>query len=144
MTSKVESVAQLALFSGVSPVDCEAIISAGRERRFYRREVLFSAGDPVDHVFLLLSGSVKMTQTGFRGSEVMLRVIGAGDLIGTVVIWSDGKHNCAAQVGQAGTALVWDPATFVKLLDHFARLRQNTFRALEDRQREMEQRFREL
>lgn len=138
---RVRSVQQFALFSGVSYADCAAIISVGRETRLHRRKNLFVAGDSVEQVLLVLSGSVKMTQTGLRGGEVMLRVCGVGDLVGAFGL---GKHSSAAQIAQAGTALIWDSVTFIKLLDAFPRLRHNTFRVVEQRLQEMEQRFREL
>lgn len=144
LSAKAGSVQQFPLFASVCPTDCAGIISVGHEKRLYRRQNLFSAGDTVDQVFLVLSGSVKMTQTGFRGGEVILRVCGVGDLVGTFGLWPDDKHNSAAQAAQAGTALVWDSATFAKLLDQFVRLRHNIFRVLEERLQEMEQRFREL
>lgn len=144
LSVKVGYVQQFALFWGVSTADCTAIISAAHEKRLHRRQNLFSVGDSIEEVFLVLSGIVKMTQTGFAGGEVMLRVCGVGDLVGTFGLWPDDKHNSAAQIAQAGTALVWDSVTFSKLLDQFGRLRHNTFRLLESRLREMEQRFREL
>jgi len=142
--ARIEIVQQFALFSGVVPTDCAAIISAGREKRLYRRQNLFSVGDPIDQVFLVLCGSVKMTQTGFSGGEVILRVCGVGDLVQTFGLWPDGKHHSAAQTAQSGIALVWDSAIFARLLDRFVRLRHNTFRVLEERLQELEQRFREL
>jgi len=144
LRAKIESVQQFALFAGVCPTDCTAIISVSHEKRLYRRQNLFSAGDTVDQVFLVLSGSVKMTQVGARGGEVILRVCGVGDLVGMFGLWPDDKHNSTAQTAQAGTALVWHSATFAKLLDQFARLRHNTFRVLEEYLQEMQQRFREL
>jgi CRP-like cAMP-binding protein len=110
----------------------------------YRRQNLFSVSDPIDQVFLLLGGSIKITQTGFGGGEVILRVCGVGDLVGTFGLWPNGKHDSAAQTAESGVALVWDSAIFTKLLDQFERLRHNTFRVLEEHLQELEQRFREL
>ena len=133
-----------ALFSGVSPADRAAIISAGREKQLSRRQTLFSLGDPVDQVFLLLSGSVKITQVGIKGDEVILRLSGIGELIGMFGPSPECNHSSSAQTLQAGAALVWDAGTFTKLLDHVPVFRRNTVRALEERLQEMEQRFREL
>ena len=144
LSAKVASVQQFALFADVYPTDCAAIISVGHEKRFCRRQNFFSVGDTVDQVFLVLSGSVKITQIGLRGGEVMFRVCGAGDLLGKFALEPDEKHNSAAQTGLAGIALTWDSVTFARLLDQSARLRHNTFRMLEQRLQEMEQRFREL
>ena len=143
LSAKIESVQQLALFAGVCPAECAAIISVSHEKRLYRCQNLFSTGDAVDQVFLVLSGTVKMTQTSING-EAILRVCGVGDLVGMFGLWPDEKHNSTAQAADAGAALVWDSATFAELLDQFTRLLHNTFRVLEERLQEMEQRFREL
>ena len=135
---------KFALFSGISAADCAAIISRGHEKRLSRRHTLFSIGDSVQQVFLILSGSIKITQVGFTGDEVILRLSGAGDLVGMLGLWTDAKHNSSAQSVQSCTALVWDSATFAKLLEHFPSLRHNTFRVMEQRLQEMEQRFREI
>ena len=144
LRGNIESVQRFPLFVGISPADCAAIISVSHERRLHRRQNLFSVGDPVAQVFLLLSGSVKMTQVGFRGGEAMLRVCGVGDLVGTFGQWPDNKHNSTVQIAQVGSAVVWDSAIFAKLLDVFPQFRHNTFRVLEERLQEIEQRFREL
>jgi len=144
INAKIAPFQGFALFSGLSPMDCAAIVCAGRQKRLCRRQSLFSVGDRVEQVFLVLSGAVKVTQTGFRGGEVMLRICGPGDLVGTFCLLPDEKHESAAQMAQVGTTLVWDSINFAKLLDGIPRLRHNTFRALEERLREMEQRFREL
>jgi CRP-like cAMP-binding protein len=53
-------------------------------------------------------------------------------------------HHCStAQATQPSTAIVWDSATFERLLGSFPAFRRNTVRALEERLQEMEQRFRE-
>ncbi|HTT21760.1 MAG TPA: Crp/Fnr family transcriptional regulator [Candidatus Sulfotelmatobacter sp.] len=143
-TGKHASVQKFPLFSGVPPADCATIISRGFTKQFQRRQHLFSIGDRVDHVLLLLSGSVKITQVGFKGSEVILRVSAAGDLEGTFGLWPECKHNSSAQAIQPCTAVVWDLATFARLWEQFALFRRNTFRALEQRLHEMELRVREI
>lgn len=141
---KIASLEKFALFSGVSPADFIAIVSRSHEKRFSRRETLFAIGDPVEQVFLLLSGSVKITQVGLNGGEVILRLAGVGDLVGIFGFWPECKHNTSAQALQSCVALVWESANFARLLEHFGVLHRNTFRALEQRLQEMEQRLREI
>jgi len=138
------SIQKFPLFSGVPPADCTTIISRGFTKQYQRRQHLFSIGDRVDQVLLLLSGSVKITQVGIRGSEVILRVGVAGDLEGTFGLWPECKHNSSGQAIQPCTAVVWDLATFARLWEQFALFRRNTFRALEQRLHEMELRVREI
>ena len=63
-----------ALFAEVSAADCSSIISAAREKRFTRRETIFSEGNAVRQVIMLVSGCVKVTQTGLSGNEVILQI----------------------------------------------------------------------
>jgi CRP/FNR family transcriptional regulator, nitrogen oxide reductase regulator len=132
------------LFADVSPADCATILSSGHEKHLSRRQPLFSIGDPVRQIFLLLFGTVKITQVGAKGTEVILRLSGTGDLVGSVAVGPECKQNSSAQALQPCTALVWDSPTFARLLEQFAALRRNTFQALDERLHETEQRLREI
>lgn len=138
------TVHRLALFSGLSPADCSTIISAARERRFVRRQVIFSEGDSIQHAVMLLSGCAKITQLGFGGGEVILRLSGVGDIVGGFHLGAHSSHCSTAQATQPSTALVWQAAAFETLVQRFPALRRNAVRALEERLREIEQRFREV
>ena len=110
-----------------------------------RRETIFFEGDPFRQVVLLLSGCVKITQLGFAGAEVILRLSGVGDIVsGFCQPGANCSHCSTAQAIRPSTALVWQAATFSKLLDRFPAFQRNTVRALEERLQEQEQRFREV
>ena len=93
---------------------------------------------------MLVSGCVKVTQTGLSGNEVILRLNGAGEIVGSFRLCTQCNHCSTAQAVQPSTALVWDASIFEKLLVSVPTFRRNTFRALEERLRDMEQRFREV
>ena len=120
------------------------IISCAHEKRFWRHQTVFFIGDPIEHVFLLLSGCVKISQQNASGNEAILRLVGSGEVVGTFRLWSDCKHGSTAQVVQPCSALVWDAATFDHLLQSSATFGRNMFHALEECLEEMEQRFREI
>jgi CRP/FNR family transcriptional regulator, nitrogen oxide reductase regulator len=132
------------LFAEVSTADCSTIIAAAREKRFTRRETIFTEGNAVRQVVMLLSGCVKVTQTGLSGNEVILRLNGAGEIVGSFRLCTQCNHCSTAQAVQPSAALIWDAAIFEKLLVSVPTFRRNTFRALEERLRDMEQRFREV
>jgi CRP-like cAMP-binding protein len=62
--------------------DRNALLEAGRSRRWQRGDLLVRSGDPVDSATVLLSGSVKVHKTAAEGAEVVLALLGAGDLLG--------------------------------------------------------------
>jgi len=132
------------LFSDVSSAACGTIISSAYEKRHWRRQTIFSEGDPIQQVMMLLSGCVKITQQGLNGKEAILRLSGIGEVVGDFQPFANGKHFSTAQTVQPSVALVWKVTRFEELLDLFPVFRRNTVRALEERLREMEQRFREV
>jgi len=143
-SEKIALVRQLTLFSDVDPETCATVISAACEKRLWRRQPIFFEGDPVQQVMMLLSGCVKITQQGPSGNEVILRLGGTGEMVGDFHPSANYTHSSTAQTVQDAVALVWEVANFEKLLDRFPAFRRNTVRALEERLREMEQRFREV
>jgi CRP/FNR family transcriptional regulator, nitrogen oxide reductase regulator len=132
------------LFAELSPSDCATIVSSAREKAFARKQTIFSEGDPVEQVIMLLSGCVKVSQIGVNGNEVILRLNGAGEIVGAFRMCSRCNHCSTATAVQPSVALVWDPIEFERLLGRFPALRRNTVFLLEERLREMEQRFREV
>jgi CRP/FNR family transcriptional regulator, nitrogen oxide reductase regulator len=132
------------LFSDLSPSDCASIVSPARENRFLRRRVIFAEGDAVRQIVLLLSGRAKVTQLGLNGDQAILALNGPGEIVGTFGLCSCCDHGSTALTLQPCTALVWEATNFESALDRFPLLRRNVGRVLEERLREMEERFREV
>jgi CRP/FNR family cyclic AMP-dependent transcriptional regulator len=58
------------------------LLRAARTRRWERGDLLVRTGDRVDSATVLLSGSVKVHKTTAEGAEVVLALLGPGDLLG--------------------------------------------------------------
>ena len=144
LSEKIKTVKQFALFAEVIPEELDLILGAAREKRFDKRETIFSEGDPVRHVTMVVSGIVKVTQMGLNGNEVILRLNAAGEIVGSYRVCVNCSHCATAQAVQSCVALVWDAVAFEKMLARIPTFRRNTVRALEERLLEMEQRFREV
>ncbi len=105
--------------------------------------MLYFEGDPIERVFLLTSGSVKITKLGRGGVEVILRLAARGDSLNAEgLIWC-GKYCATAQVLRPCRALVWDARVFKDLVERFPVLHENLVAILSDHLRELEDRFRE-
>jgi CRP/FNR family transcriptional regulator, nitrogen oxide reductase regulator len=72
---------RFALFAKVPRDDGEDILSAAREKRFACQEILFSDGDPVREVIMLLAGCVKVRQSGLNGNEGILWLHRDGEIV---------------------------------------------------------------
>ncbi|HEX4344026.1 MAG TPA: Crp/Fnr family transcriptional regulator [Solirubrobacteraceae bacterium] len=66
----------------LSDGDRASLLTRGRPRRFARGECLMHAGEPGDHVLILLGGHVKASSVDSRGREMVLSFRGPGDVLG--------------------------------------------------------------
>ena len=132
------------LFAGVSELECREILSTAREKQFARKQTIFLEGDPVKHLILLTSGSAKIVQFGQNGTEVILRLKGAGEVVGTVGLHQQGRHCSTAQALRASSALVWDAAVFDSMSQRSGVLRRNITHILCQQLQELEERYREI
>lgn len=66
----------------LEPADREVLLRLGHPRRFRSGARIIVQGDHSDHVFLALSGLTKVTLDTLDGREIVLSVLGPGDLLG--------------------------------------------------------------
>ncbi len=55
-----------------------------RMRKANAREVLFYKGDPATHVYIVMSGRVKVSAPSEEGKEITFAILGPGELIGEI------------------------------------------------------------
>ncbi len=133
-----------ALFTGLSPRECQEIASCARARTFARDELLFAQGQPVHNLILLQTGSVKLTQLSPGGNEVLLWMTGSGDAVNVNADTSACSHTCSARAMEQCRALVWEYQRLQALLNQYPQIRKNISRILAGRLQELEERFREV
>ena len=144
MCRRATQVQQFPLFSSISSADCREIVSTAREKAFVRRQTIFVEGAPIRQILVLTSGCVKTTQLGQNGTEVILRLDGLGEVIGSFGGCSPVNHCSTARAIQASTALVWEAPVFEAVTERFPILRRNAVLILGNRLLELEERFREI
>lgn len=132
------------LFADMPPSDCSDILSRARECEFSRREKIFLEGDPARSVILLTSGSAKITQLGQNGTEVILRIVGRGDLVGMMGLRDSCSRSSVIEARHDSEALVWDTRVFETLAVRFPVLQRNLLNVVAHRLRELEERYREV
>ncbi|NGY58087.1 Crp/Fnr family transcriptional regulator [Lentzea sp. NEAU-D13] len=70
------------IFDHLSAGDREVVTDAGVRRAFSADEVLLRQGDPTDHVFVLMSGWVRVSLSTDDGRDLLLAFRGPGDVVG--------------------------------------------------------------
>ncbi len=92
------------------------------ERQFKPRQVIFSAGDPAERVYLILKGRVKIYQVAENGKEIILDVVGKGGVVGDMAIVEDGERTACAQAIDEAMAVSISWEDFSHLLQQSPRL----------------------
>jgi CRP-like cAMP-binding protein len=132
------------LFAGLPDQVISEVAASARPRTFLRNELLFMQGHPFLALILLQSGSVKHTQVGPNGTEVLLRVSGKGDIVDFQAEARCCVHTCSARAIEFSRALVWDYRRIELLALRYPRLRDNITHLLCRKLEELEERFREM
>lgn len=93
--------------------------AAGAARReFAAREVLFAPEDPATAVFALADGRVKLTAVSDQGKELIIALLGPGDVFGELPPSEADRHRTFAEAVEAGVAWSVPQAAVRALLDH--------------------------
>lgn len=83
-----------------------ALLNAGRVRRWEARELVVRAGDRAESATVLLSGSVKVHKAAAEGAEVVLALLGPGDLLGEMSAVRDAVRSADATALEPTEGLV--------------------------------------
>jgi CRP-like cAMP-binding protein len=119
---------QAKIFTGLSDPDLDALaryfqIHAVEDDTFIAHE-----GGPAQTFFILLEGQVKILQTSAEGFEVILHILGPGDIIGALPAIGEGTYPASAlTIGGAVVASI-DANDFDQLLDQIPQLTKNLLR----------------
>lgn len=78
----VTALRTLPLFHGIAPDRLEPVARCAMMRRVPRGTAVVLAGDDTDFVYFVLNGSLKVMVSDEEGREVILTILGQGDLFG--------------------------------------------------------------
>ena len=93
-------------FAGLSERDWEKVIDLFSERQYQKDDYIFLEGEAPEALYIIRTGKVKVLRHSTDGKDVVLRVGGAGHLLGTVAVFDGGGYPGTAQVIEECTALV--------------------------------------
>jgi CRP-like cAMP-binding protein len=133
-----------ALFAGLTPSECNKILSCARIKTFARDEMLFAQGQPIISLVLIQTGSVKLTQLSSGGNEVILWMNGSGDVVSVHGQRIGSGHTCSARAMEQCQTLVWEYNRLQLLVAQYPLIGSNIAKILVSRLKELEERFREI
>jgi signal transduction histidine kinase len=86
-------------------------------------DLLFSQGDPLEHMYLILEGNITLTRTQPDESEVKLITLGPGSFAGLIAFTTGEPTLTSGRISQNGQALKMRPQQFEQYLNDHPRLK---------------------
>jgi CRP/FNR family transcriptional regulator len=108
--------ASMGCFAGLSGAAAARLARDTTELVFKRGQTIFHAGAPSHVLYVIRAGRVKVSSIGKQGEELVLRLLGPGEVLGFRPLLSDEPHNATGEAVEDTTLCVVPAATLKALL----------------------------
>jgi CRP-like cAMP-binding protein len=139
-----DDLAGLALMAALPADIRRKTAAAAQMRRIPGNMRIFDQGEHAGRAHALLSGSVRITQSGSDGEEILIRLIGPGEIFGCVPVLTDGLYPADATTMTDSVEISWDPLALLALMEQHSGVAINMIAILGKRIGETQERLREL
>ena len=127
--------ADIQLFEGLSPAQLDWVAQRAHRRVFSAGTNVLTIEQPGEAVYIILHGTVKIHVETGEERDVILSILGAGDLLGEMSL-IDSMGRSASAVTLENSLMLWmDKGTFNQLLDEVPPVARNLVRILSARVR---------
>lgn len=107
-------------------------------RRF---ATVFSEGSPADTIFFIESGMVKVFKRGPDNKEIILQIVGPGEIFGEQALGSETGRNIAAEVLQEGVIYIIPRELFLRTCEKRPELWREISTVLTARKQQLEKKI---
>lgn len=123
------------IFHSLSGEEMGEIAGITRERAFTKGETIYAMGDHMDSLFVIHTGRVKIYRLSGTGKEQVLRVLGPGDFLGELSLFSHSSMSDYSEALEAGTMCVIEGARLKALMEKYPLI---AFKILEELSQRLE------
>jgi CRP/FNR family transcriptional regulator, nitrogen oxide reductase regulator len=135
---------QVQLFKGLDSNAYQELLHAAQSRIYPRDSFLFYQDDPVERVYVVITGRVKLFQLTPEGQQVIMRVGTPGMMIAAISIVEGAVYPVTAQTAEDCKLLSWTQEHLLQFINRYPPLALNALRLLAEHVREFQDRYREL
>ena len=132
------------LFEAMSAQELESILRLARVRRISHGQAAFRQGDPARHFFLLLEGRLKVVQVTEEGQQIVVRIVGPGELFGVAKALRRPDYPGTATAVSESAALAWSSTLWDDMTEQHPSLVMNALHMVARHMQELHARVREL
>lgn len=137
-------VSGLELFHGLAAAALDDVLVPARLRHLPKDTRIFNQGDGRVRSHALVEGSVRISQSGSDGAQVVVRFIGRGEMFGTAALFTNRRYPADADTLSDAVEISWSEADLLKLMDRHSQIAINAIRIIGKRLQESQNRVREL
>ena len=105
LEQRVEVLAKSALFQNLPGEALADLASHAHERRLGQGQILFTANEPADGLYIVLQGSVRAFRVNIDGREQTIHVERAGGMLAEVTVFDGGGYPSTAVAEEASVVL---------------------------------------
>jgi CRP-like cAMP-binding protein len=93
------------VFGILTPGELDQLLAHAHIESYPGRQVIFAKGSPGRGLFIVLTGQVRISSGGAEGDEIVLNIIGEGDVFGEIALL-DGRERSADAMALGDCALL--------------------------------------
>jgi CRP/FNR family transcriptional regulator, cyclic AMP receptor protein len=134
----------IALFSGLSESDMQAISNLAVTRSFPKNTLVIYEGDTSNSLYVVLAGKVKVFLSDEEGKEVTLNLQGDGEYFGELAILDEAPRSASVMTVEDTKLAVLSKAAFEKCMEQHPTIALTVMRGLARRLRELTENVRSL
>lgn len=91
-------VAKVPIFNHLSVDEMRQIAAISIQKQYQKREFIFRADEPLEHLYIIHKGNVKIYRLSDSGKEQLIRILGPGDFTGEYALFSETNSTYYAEV----------------------------------------------
>ncbi|WP_454884333.1 Crp/Fnr family transcriptional regulator [Sphingomonas oryzagri] len=132
------------IFRGLDTIALDHVSALARIETLAAGIGIFRQGDAADRAHALLSGGIRIRQTGSDGAQALMRVIAPGEMFGTVALFTDHLYPADAETAMDSRIASWSETDFLSLLGRYPGVAINIIHVVGERLAEAQDRIREM
>jgi len=125
MVTNPALLSEIALFDGLTPAQLSRLNQLFRRKTFAAGTHIFSMDQPAEAVYVIVGGTIKICLENPDGTDVILSIVGPGEVLGEVSVVDGLGHSASAVTLEVSTLLWLDRAAFRNCMDTMPAIARN-------------------
>ncbi len=136
LSSELQFLGRFPMFRDMSQEQVGRFAPQLHRRSFESGQYIALSEQPGEVVYFVISGSLKIQVSQIEGGDMILAILGPGDVVGEMSLFGDYRGRSANVISMADSVLLWmDRRAFQSFLETMPSLTRNLLHILADRLR---------